>query len=117
MPDHTELLSNMYQAFNERKADVVLPLLHPDVQWPNGWEGGTVSGRDAVGEYWARQWSAINPTVVPEAFQTLPDGRMRVSVHQRVLDHSGNLLLDQMVGHTYAFLDGLIVSMEIDNNP
>ena len=34
------LLQKLYAAFNARDIDAVLPALHPDVDWPNGWEVG-----------------------------------------------------------------------------
>ena len=37
----------------------------PDVDWANGWEGGRVVGRDAVRDYWQRQWAAIDSTAEP----------------------------------------------------
>ncbi|MDQ2842107.1 MAG: nuclear transport factor 2 family protein, partial [Acidobacteriota bacterium] len=52
------LLLQLYAAFNARNIDAVLPALHPDVDWPNGWEGGRMRGRDAVRAYWTRQWAA-----------------------------------------------------------
>jgi hypothetical protein len=34
-----------------------------DIDWPNGWEGGRVSGKDAVRAYWTRQWAEIDPHI------------------------------------------------------
>ena len=42
-----ELLRHMYAAFNRREIDTVLAAMHPDVDWPNGWEGGRVHGHAA----------------------------------------------------------------------
>ena len=39
-----ELLAAAYAAFNAREIDTVLALLDPDVDWPNGLEGGRVLG-------------------------------------------------------------------------
>lgn len=58
-------LTALYAAFNARQIDLVLQALHPEVDWPNGWEGGRLHGRDAVREYWQRQWTEIDPSVVP----------------------------------------------------
>ncbi|KAM3099871.1 nuclear transport factor 2 family protein [Phormidesmis sp. 146-12] len=44
-----------YQAFNTRDIDTVLSLLHPDVAWANGMEGGYVHGHAEVRDYWNRQ--------------------------------------------------------------
>jgi hypothetical protein len=36
--------------------------MRPDVDWPNGMEGGRVHGYDEVRAYWRRQWHVIHPT-------------------------------------------------------
>ena len=114
MNDHERLLGRIYEAFNRREIDNVLAAMHPAVDWPNGWEGGRVSGRDEVRAYWTRQWAAVNPTVIPIAFQHGSDGRISVRVHQTVRDLSGNLLVEGEVVHVYAFEDGLIKAMDIE---
>ncbi len=35
-----ELLTAAYAAFNQRQIEVVLAMMHSDVDWPNGMEGG-----------------------------------------------------------------------------
>ena len=114
MQSTTDQLTQMYEAFNARDVDRVLREMAPDVNWPNGWEGGRVVGHDAVREYWQRQWAAIDPKVTPVGFTELPDGRVRVQVHQVVHDHEGRLLADTRVVHTYSFAGGLIQSMQIE---
>ena len=37
---------SLYAAFNARDIDAALAGMHPEVDWPNGWEGGRVHGRD-----------------------------------------------------------------------
>jgi nuclear transport factor 2 (NTF2) superfamily protein len=113
MSQEVSLLNRMYDQFNGRDIDGVLSIMHANVEWPNGWEGGYVVGRDSVRDYWTRQWAAINPTVLPEGFEVLPDRRIKVRVHQRVLDLGGKLLSDKMVSHTYTFEEGLIRAMNI----
>jgi hypothetical protein len=46
MPATRELLTALYDAFNARDLDAALAAMHPEVDWPNGWEGGRVFGRD-----------------------------------------------------------------------
>ena len=87
--------------------------MHPEVDWPNGMEGGRVLGRDAVEEYWKRQFDVLDPHVEPRAFTAEDDGRIRVEVHQVVRDRSGKLLVDQIIQHIYEIRDGRIHSMEI----
>jgi ketosteroid isomerase-like protein len=109
----TELLRRCYAAFNARDLEGALAVMHPEVHWPNGWEGGWVEGREGVRRYWERQWAAIDPYVEPRAFRLEPDGRITVSVHQIVRDLAGKVLADQMVEHIYQVQDGAIRRMDI----
>lgn len=106
-------LRNIYDAFNRRDIDAVLAKMSPDVDWPNGMEGGRVHGREAVRQYWLRQWSQINPTVEPRSFHTDAAGAIVVDVHQVIRDLAGSLLVEKMVQHVYRVENGLIESMEI----
>lgn len=108
-----ELLVITYRAFNARDIDAVLALMHTDVDWPNGMEGGRMYGHQGVRDYWTRQWGLIDPRVEPVGFRTDEDGRTVVDVHQVVRDLAGNVILDAMVEHIYLIEDGLIKSMEI----
>lgn len=108
-----ELLRTVYNAFNLREIDKVLAVMDPDVDWPNGWEGGRVRGKAAVREYWTRQFQVLSPKVEPQGFTVEADGRIAVQVHQVVHDKSGQLKVDQMIQHVYEVRDGLIRSMEI----
>jgi nuclear transport factor 2 (NTF2) superfamily protein len=110
--DH-DLLIKVYNAFNAREIDTVLAALSADVDWPNGWEGGRIYGREGVRDYWTRQWAAINPRVEPVGFDTDETGRTVVKVHQVVRDLEGNIIADGLVEHIYLIEDGLIRSMEI----
>lgn len=113
MRSSRELLEGMYAAFNARQVDTVLSMLHPDVDWPNGMEGGRVHSRGNVREYWLRQWKMLDPQVDPVSFTDDELGRTVVEVHQIVRDAAGRLLVDQMVLHTYTIQSGLIEKMEI----
>ena len=107
------ILTNTYKAFNARDIDAVLAVMHPDVDWPNGMEGGRVHGHQGVREYWTRQWGLIDPRVEPLEFGGEGDGRTVVDVHQVVRDFEGNILADRMVQHVYLIQEGLIVRMDI----
>jgi ketosteroid isomerase-like protein len=108
-----ELLWRVYAAFNRREIETVLREMHPNVDWPNGMEGGRVLGTAAVRDYWKRQFELLDPRVEPKNFTTEADGRIAVEVHQVVYDKAGKLLVDHMVQHVYEIRDGLIQSMEI----
>jgi ketosteroid isomerase-like protein len=113
--DREATLRQTYRAFNERDIEAVLRLIHPEVDWPNAWEGGRVVGRDAVRDYWTRQFAEISSNVEPESFTEEPDGAITVDVHQVVHDaNSGDLLTDSRVRHRYWFDDaGLVTRMEV----
>jgi hypothetical protein len=110
---HDEAMKAMYAAFNDRDIDTVLGAMLPDVDWPNGMEGGRVHGHEGVREYWTRQWSMINPRVYPVHVSEDELGRIVVEVHQVVRSLEGVTVLDQMVQHVYVMENGLIQSMEI----
>jgi ketosteroid isomerase-like protein len=111
--DHEALLRDVYAAFNARDVEAALATLHPDVDWPNAFEGGRVIGRDAVRDYWRRQFEQIDPRVEPRAFADAGDGRVAVTVHQVVRALDGTLLADREVAHVYTFRDGLVVRMDV----
>jgi ketosteroid isomerase-like protein len=113
MMDDEELLRYAYAAFNTRNVDAALATMHPDVEWPNGMEGGTVHGHRGVREYWMRQWTLIDPQVEPLSFTRLDDGRVAADVRQVVHDREGKLLLEQRVQHIYRIQDRLVRGMEI----
>ena len=48
------LIKQAYTAFNARAIDAVLATMHPQVNWPNGWEGGYVAGPEEIRKYWIR---------------------------------------------------------------
>ena len=108
-----ELLRRVYAAFNAREVETVLAAMHPDVDWPNGMEGGRVRGHQAVREYWTRQWDIVDPIVKPQRFELLPDGRIVVHVHQLVRDLDGKVIMERMVQHIYRLDGAQIVSMHI----
>jgi ketosteroid isomerase-like protein len=111
-----EMLQRVYAAFNQREIETVLVEMHPDVDWPNGMEGGRVLGTAGVRDYWRRQFELLDPRVEPQNFTAEADGRIAVDVHQVVHDRAGKLLANQMVQHVYEIRDGLIRSMEIRAN-
>lgn len=84
-----DVLSEAYRAFNDRDIDRALEAVHPEVDWANGMEGGYVCGRQAVREYWTRQWRQIDPHVEPHRFTTDDAGRTVVDVRQVVRDPEG----------------------------
>lgn len=82
--DQREIVRRAYRAFNAGDVDAAIELTHPDVDWPNAWEGGRVVGHAAVRDYWSRQFDAISSEVEPQSFAEEPDGAIVVEVHQVV---------------------------------
>lgn len=111
---YQDLIRRAYAAFNARDINAALTLMHPQVNWPNGWEGGYVNGHEEVRNYWTRQWKEINPSVEPVALEEKQDGKISVNVHQIIQDLQGNTLSDGLVTHIYTIEDGLIKSMKIE---
>ncbi len=117
-PEPEEILRAVYRAFNARDIDAAIEAMHPAVDWPNAWEGGRVVGREAVRNYWSRQFEVISSQVEPEAFVEEPDGSVTVSVAQVVHDDkTGELVSESQVGHRYWIEDGLILRMEVLEQP
>jgi SnoaL-like domain len=118
MRDERQLLMCAYRDFNARNIDAVLALMHPEVEWANGMEGGHVHGKEAVRVYWTRQFGMLDPRVEPMRIDETSNGCFRVTVHQVVHDLQGNLLLEAVVYHTYRIGNGLIERMDITHeNP
>ena len=109
-----ELLRRAYAAFNARDVDAVLALMHPDVDWPNAFEGGRVRGHAEVGAYWQRQFAQIAPHVTPRRFSDTDDGRVAVDVHQVVRSLDGDVLAEGEVVHVYTLRDGLVERMDVE---
>jgi len=107
------VLEQAYAAFNARDIEAALELMHADVDWPNGMEGGRVAGRDAVRDYWTRQFGMIDSHVEPVSFTEAADGRIAVAVRQTVRDLDGQVLSEGLVTHVYTLRDGLVVRMDI----
>lgn len=108
------LIATAYDAFNTRNINTALSTMHADVQWPKAFEGGYVTGHEAIREYWTRQWTEINPTVKPVAIQERPDGSLEVTVDQKVKDLQGNTVFDEIVKHIYTLEEGLLRRMDIE---
>jgi ketosteroid isomerase-like protein len=108
-------LRSLYEAFNAREVDACLAAMTPDVDWANGWEGGRVIGRDAVRDYWQRQWAEIDSTAEPTAVTRRPDGAIEVAVHLVACDKQGSLLSDGYGRHIYEFRGDLIARMTIED--
>jgi hypothetical protein len=87
--DDVDRLGRIYDSFNARDIDGVLAVLTDDVAWANSMDGGHVHGREAVREYWTRQWAIVSPHVEPVGFHRKEDGAIVAEVRQSVRDLEG----------------------------
>jgi hypothetical protein len=107
------LMSQIYAAFNKRDIDGTLVCMSEDVSWPKASEGGRVIGKQAIREYWTRQWAEFDPLVYVLEVINRESGVTDVKVHQLVKDLKGNILSDTELWHVYSFKEGLIDRMDI----
>jgi hypothetical protein len=114
MSQNQALIEKAYTAFNARDIHSILKVMHPQIKWPKAFEGGYAYGHDEVRTYWQKQWSEINPRVIPVGFHDRPDGRLEVEVDQLVKDLDGNVLFDGKVKHVYSIHDDLLQQMDIE---
>ena len=120
MDDDIKLLETIYERFNARDMDGVLSVLTDDVVWANGMDGGYVHGREAVREYWTRQWAMVSPHVEPVGFRRAADGAIVAEVRQTVRDLEGKPLQgqthglkDKTVGHVFRVRRGKVARFDI----
>lgn len=103
----------LYEAFNDRDLEAVVAAMAADVDWPNGWEGGRLHGRDSVRDYWQRQWAQIRPVMQVTRIGERPDGTVEAKVRLVVRDPSGVVLERSDVTHVYAFEGELVRRMTV----
>jgi limonene-1,2-epoxide hydrolase len=113
MSSDRQLLQNLYDAFNNSELETIISVMHPDVKWANGVDGGFVYGRDAVREYWTNQYKVIQVQLETLKFETDDKNRNVVTVHQIVKDLQGNLLADMTVKQIFTIENDSIVLYEI----
>lgn len=108
-----QFLQNLYEAFNNGEIETIISVMHPDVKWANGVEGGFVYGRDAVREYWTNQYKVIQVQLETLKFETDKHNRDVVTTHQIIRDLPGNLLDDATIEQIFTIENGLISLYEI----
>jgi hypothetical protein len=108
-----ELISQVYSAFNQRDIDATLVLMSENVSWPKASEGGRVVGKQAIRDYWTRQWAEFDPHVEVLEVVDHEMGKTDVKVHQLVKNLKGDVLSDTELWHVYTIANGLIERMDI----
>jgi ketosteroid isomerase-like protein len=111
---NAELVRHLYDRFNARDIDGVLSALSENVAWANGMDGGHVLGREAVRQYWSRQWAVIDPHVEPVHVGEPIAGSTLVEVHQVVKDLEGKVLLDETIAHRFQIEDDFVTRFDIE---
>lgn len=121
MDGDVDILRHIYDRFNARDIDGVLAILAEDVAWANGMDGGHVHGREAVREYWTRQWTMVSPHVEPVGFRDGPDRSIVAEVRQSVRGLDGmplqgqtHGLKDKTVGHVFRLRNGKVTRFDIE---
>ncbi len=108
-----KLITQAYAAFNRRDVDAILMLMSENVSWPKASEGGRVAGKQAIRDYWTRQWAEFDPRLdVLEVVERRAD-KTDVKVHQLVKNLQGEILSDTELWHVYTIAKGLIERMDI----
>ena len=107
-------LTALYVAFNARDIDEILEAMTDDVDWPNAWEGGRLHGKEAIRDYWTRQWAQIDPNVEPVSFTRRPDGRIAVEVQQVIRALDRTVVNESRVMHVYTLRGGLVSGMDVE---
>ena len=113
MSSNRQFLQDLYAAFNNRELETIISVMHPDVKWATGVEGGFVYRRNAVREYWTKQYQMIQVQLEALKFETDERNQNIVTVHQVVSDLPGNLLVDMTVQQIFTIDNGSIVLYEI----
>jgi hypothetical protein len=113
MADTRTIIQQAYTAFNKRDIDGALALMTQGVNWPKASEGGRVVGKEEIRAYWTRQWGEFDGHVEPLEITEADGGRIRVRVHQLVMNLQGDVLSDSEVLHIFTMRDGLIAAMDL----
>lgn len=108
-----QFLQKLYAAFNNREIETIISVMHPNVKWANGVDGGFVYGRDAVREYWINQFKVIQVQIETLKFEMDENNRNIVTVHQIVRDLQRNLLVDTTIEQIFTIEYSLISLYEI----
>jgi hypothetical protein len=107
------LISQAYSAFNQRDVDATLARMTENVSWPKASEGGRVVGKQAIREYWTRQWADFDPFLDVLEVINRENGKTEVKVHQLVKNLKGDVLSDTELWHVYTIQNNLIARMDI----
>jgi hypothetical protein len=107
------LLIQAYEVFNRRDPVALGVFFHADVEWPDILEGGVITGRQTVVDYFARQFELMIPDARLISIEEEPPARLVADVQYAVRDLKGSLWSDTRAKLAYDFRDGLIARMTV----
>jgi ketosteroid isomerase-like protein len=107
----------LYAAINDGDIDAAIALMHPDVDWANGLEGGRARGHDAVRRYWEKIAASLALELTPLRIEADSKGRIVADTHQAIRDLDGKPLAHQRIRHVFTFRDGLIKRLDLREPP
>ncbi len=102
----------MYAAYNSRDAEGLLALVTDDVDWPDG--PARLHGKDALRDYWLRQWTKIHTHDEPSTPIDLDGGRIAVRVDQTVHTPDGAPVSTGRFLHVFQIREGLAARLDIE---
>ena len=106
-----DLVRRLYDAYNGRDADGLLALLTDDVDWPDG--PVRLHGKEAVRDYWTRQWRRVHTHDEPGEPVELDDGRVAVRISQVVTTPDGSPVSTGQFRHFFRIQDGKAARLDI----
>ncbi|WP_051799941.1 nuclear transport factor 2 family protein [Catenuloplanes japonicus] len=106
------LVRRMYAAYNERDAERLLAMVTDDVDWPDG--PRRMHGKDALRDYWTRQWQRVHTHDEAGAIVALGGGRFQVHIEQTVRTPDGTPVSAGRFRHTLLLRDGLAARLDIE---
>lgn len=113
MGDRKALLTRLYEAFNDKDVVTLVEGMHPAVSWPDLLEGGRIEGRQALIDYWARQFLLVTPEATPVEMSELSGDRVLVRLHYFVkATEGGGVWADEITTNTFTFVGDQIVRMD-----
>jgi ketosteroid isomerase-like protein len=107
------VLIQAYDTYNHRDLLGLGALLHADVEWPDILEGGVITGRQTVIDYFTRQFELMVPDARLISIAEEPPARLIVDIQYAVKDLKGKLWSDTRATLAYDFRDGLIARLTV----
>jgi len=111
------LLAALHDAIGRHDIEGVMAVFHPHARIPDSLEQGDLVGLPAIRAYYLRQFAAIQVAASVTALKPLGDERFEAIVDVMVRGSNGGFWWEGPVVSQYRIEDGLIVEMQIDDNP